>query len=193
MARIDITKIEGYAAMTAEQKIAALEGFDLETPDLSKYVTKDLYDKAASEAATWKKKVRENQTDDERKKQEDKEKDERLKELERRVAISDTTESFINSGYDAENAKKAATALFDRDDKAFFEIQKSVMDSAKAAAVAEKMKSTPEPQMGEVGTGKRDYNKEIAAAQERGDTVLAANLMSQQFAENQNNNNGGNT
>lgn len=29
MAKIDVSKIEGYENMTPEQKIAALEGFDL--------------------------------------------------------------------------------------------------------------------------------------------------------------------
>ena len=35
MAKIDISKIDGYADMTTEQKIAALEAFETEDPDYS--------------------------------------------------------------------------------------------------------------------------------------------------------------
>ena len=42
MAKIDISKIDGYADMTPEQKIAALEAFETEDPDYSGYVIKQL-------------------------------------------------------------------------------------------------------------------------------------------------------
>lgn len=42
MAKIDISKIDGYADMTPEQKIAALEAFETEDPDYSGYVKKDM-------------------------------------------------------------------------------------------------------------------------------------------------------
>ena len=51
--KIDLTKIEGYENMTAEEKIAALEGFDVQQ-DYTGYVRKDLLDKANSEAADYK-------------------------------------------------------------------------------------------------------------------------------------------
>lgn len=52
MPKIDTSKIEGFADMTAEQKLAALESYDIPEPDYSGYVKKDVYDKAASEAAS---------------------------------------------------------------------------------------------------------------------------------------------
>lgn len=52
MAKIDTTKIEGYADMTAEQKLAALEALEVpEEVDLSGYVKKSVFDAKASEAA----------------------------------------------------------------------------------------------------------------------------------------------
>lgn len=52
MAKIDTTQIEGYAEMTAEQKIAALEKMDIpEKVDLTGYVKKSVFDAKASEAA----------------------------------------------------------------------------------------------------------------------------------------------
>ena len=67
MAKIDTSGIEGYAEMTAEQKLAALEGFDIPDPDLSGYVKKDLFDKKASELAAAKKQLGEKMTEDEQK------------------------------------------------------------------------------------------------------------------------------
>lgn len=53
MAKIDTTTIEGYAEMTAEQKLAALEALEVpEAVDLSGYVKKSVFDAKASEAAT---------------------------------------------------------------------------------------------------------------------------------------------
>ena len=52
MATIDTSKIEGYAEMTAEQKIAALEGFKIpDAVDMTQYISKATFDKKASEAA----------------------------------------------------------------------------------------------------------------------------------------------
>lgn len=67
MAKIDISKIDGYADMTPEQKIAALEAFETEDPDYSGYVKKDIFDKTASELAAKKKELNEKLTEDEQK------------------------------------------------------------------------------------------------------------------------------
>ena len=48
MAKIDTAKIEGYADMTAEEKLAALEGYDIPEPDMKGFVTKAQFDKTAS-------------------------------------------------------------------------------------------------------------------------------------------------
>jgi hypothetical protein len=131
------------------------------------------------------------ETEDEKKAEAEREKDEELKALKRRVAISDNAKSFLKSGYDADNAEKAATALYDGDNETFFSIQQSVMESARKSAIADKMNKTPDPDRGEQGTGARDYEKEIETAKEAGNFALAASLMSQQYEENQNN--GGNS
>ena len=67
MAKIDISTIEGYSEMTAEEKLAALEAFELPEPDFTGWVQKDALDKAASEAASYKKQLRENMTAEEEK------------------------------------------------------------------------------------------------------------------------------
>ena len=56
MAKIDVSKIEGYDTMTPEEKLAALESFEYEdnATELERY--KNAVTKANSEAADWKKK-----------------------------------------------------------------------------------------------------------------------------------------
>lgn len=75
MATIDTSKIEGYAAMTAEQKVAALEAFAVpDAVDLTQYVSKATFDKKASEASDYSKQLKAlkdaNLTEEERLKQE---------------------------------------------------------------------------------------------------------------------------
>ena len=65
MARIDVTQIDGYETMTAEEKLAALENFDMPDPDYSGYVRKDIYDKATSDLAKLKKESKVKLTDSE--------------------------------------------------------------------------------------------------------------------------------
>ena len=60
--KIDTSKIQGYADMTAEEKLAALEAYEVDTTG---YVKKDLLDKAASVAAAFMKQLREKLTADE--------------------------------------------------------------------------------------------------------------------------------
>ena len=73
MAKIDVTQIEGYADMTAEEKLKALEAFDVPDPDYSGYVSKEQFDKTASELAAKKKELSEKLSEDERQKQEEQE------------------------------------------------------------------------------------------------------------------------
>ena len=58
MAKIDVSKIEGYAEMSTEDKLKALEAFDIPDPTYSGYVDKKLFDKTASELAEKKKELR---------------------------------------------------------------------------------------------------------------------------------------
>ena len=67
--KIDTTKIAGYAEMSAEEKLKALEEYEIETPhDNGDEVTKlkNALSKANSDAAEWKRQFREKQTEQER-------------------------------------------------------------------------------------------------------------------------------
>ena len=97
--KIDVTKIEGYAEMSAEEKLKALEEFDMPDPDYSGYVKKDLYDKTASELAAKKKELKDKLSDDEREKLERDQKTQELQEsydkLLRESNISKATAKFL--------------------------------------------------------------------------------------------------
>ena len=56
--------IENYDSMTPEEKLAALEAYD---PEKDGFVSKSVFDKASSEAASYKKQLREKQSDEEAK------------------------------------------------------------------------------------------------------------------------------
>lgn len=66
MAKIDTSGIEGFAEMSAEQKLAAVLGLEVpDEVDLSDYVPKAQADKSAAEAANYKKQLAAKMTDDE--------------------------------------------------------------------------------------------------------------------------------
>ena len=157
--KIDLTKIEGYENMTAEEKIAALEGFDVQQ-DYTGYVRKDLLDKANSEAADYKRQLRAAMSEAEKKAADDEEArkamEERLKQLETEKEYADRKAQFIGVGFTEEQASNAAKAMVEGDMNKVFEIQKSVYDGMKASIKAEILKDTPKPPAGD---GKRDITK----------------------------------
>ena len=119
MGKIDTTAIEGYADMTPEQKLAALENLELAEPDYSGYVKKDVFDKTASDLAKLKKESMAKMSEDERAKQERDEELQKLRdrnaELERNVAISVYKAKYLALGYNEALATETAQAWADGD------------------------------------------------------------------------------
>lgn len=187
MAKIDTSTIEGYAEMTAEQKLAALEAFDVpDTPDPNKFVAKSDYDRLktasdnnASEAKSWKEKYNSTLSEAERQKQaaEEAQKatNDRLAELERKDKISTAKDQYIASGFDAALALATAEAEVDgKMDVVRANIAKHIEDT-RAADKDAAMKKTPAPPAGgNPNPGEIDYAAEIAKATEAGDFAKAA-------------------
>ena len=109
-------------------------------------------DKAASEAAEYKKKYNATLSEQERASQEKAEeqarRDERLAELERENSIHRYTESYLDLGYDKESAVKAATAQVDGDVDELFKLQKKIIDEKVLAKEQELYKSMPRAKTG---------------------------------------------
>ena len=104
MAKIDTTQIPGYAEMSAEDKLKALEAFEYDDNAAEVERLKGAVSKANSEAAGWKKKHNELLTEDERKKQEDADAlanmKKELDELRKDKTISEYKAKLIAQGYD---------------------------------------------------------------------------------------------
>lgn len=194
MAKIDVTKIEGFRVdMTPEEKLTLLESYeipDMSTQfDASKFVSKELFDKKASEAAGYSKELKARMTADEQKEAEraakESERDALLESLKRDKSISERKAKYLAFGYDEKLASETASAFADGDmetvDKNHALHIENVRKSERAASLA----GDPKPPAGSApGAAAIDYSKEIAAAQANSDFGTAAMLMRQQQEAN---------
>ena len=147
--KIRTEKIEGYKDMTLEQKLEALENYEVDEPDYSGYVTKEVFDKTASELANSKKQLREKMSADEIKAKEDSDKmvelqskyDALLKESE----ISKNKARLLTLGYEDKLATETAEAIVNGDTDKVFANQKKHLDSVEKRIREEVLTSTPRP------------------------------------------------
>ena len=165
--------IENYENMTVEEKLAALEAYE---PDMSGFVTKAQLDKVASEAASYKKQLREKMSAEEEKAAREAEErtalQARVEELERERTISNYTNSFLSIGYDEALAKETAEALVSGDMDTVFANQRTNVLNREKALRAEILKSTPRPASG--NEPKVDYSGKLADALASGDFTAVA-------------------
>ena len=147
--KIDVTKIEGYDEMSAEQKLAALEGYEMPKADYSGYVKKDVFDKTASELAARKKELNERMSEDEQRAQREQEEREDLQ----RKYDALMTESLTNKhkgklmglGYDETLAEDTAKALVAGDMDAVFKNQHAHQLTVEKRIRGEVLRDTPRP------------------------------------------------
>ncbi len=152
MAKIDVSKIEGYADMTAEQKLAALEAYEISAPDYSGYVKKETFDKTASELAEIKRKHNAMLSEEEQKKQAI---EEELNTLRKQVAdmgkrelISSHKAKFLAMGYDEALAIATAEAMANGETDKVFANQKKFLETHDKSIKAELLGKTPKPKSG---------------------------------------------
>lgn len=174
--KIDISKIEGYENMSAEEKLAALEGYDFDTSGL---VSKATLDKATGEAAEWKRKYNSTLSEAEQAKiaaeEARKATETRLAELERKDKISTTKDQYIASGFKPDLALATAEAFVDgKMDVVLANVTKHAADAAKAATDAALHQTPPPPASGNGNPGSVNYDDKIAKATESGNFAEAA-------------------
>lgn len=176
MAKIDVSTIEGYSEMSAEEKLAALEALELPEPDFTGWVKKDALDKATSEAASYKKQLREKMSAEEEKAEREAEERAallaRVEELEHERTINSYVNSYLAMGYEESLAKSTAEALVSGDMETVFDNQRSFALAREKALRAEILKSTPRPAGG--SEPKVDYSGKLAEAQASGDFTAVA-------------------
>ena len=144
-------EVSTEAKTTDEQPTASVEE-QLQKLMVENAKMKRAMDRAASEAADYKKKynatLSEKEQADMAKAEEQARRDERLAELERVNSIHEFTENFLDLGYDKETATKAATAQVDGDIETLFKLQKKVMDERVLAKEQELMRDIPRARTG---------------------------------------------
>ena len=163
MAKIDTTKIEGYEEMTPEEKLAALEAYEIEdssSSELERY--KNAVSKANSEAAEWKKKHNALLSEEEQNKLAAEEELSNIREeldtLRREKVESDNRARLIALGYDETLAADTAKAIADGDTDKVFAYQKQHQEALEAKIRADILKDTPRPPAG--GAGSAEITKE---------------------------------
>lgn len=149
MAKIDVSKIEGYADMSAEDKLKALEAYNVPDPDYSGYVSKEQFDKTASELAAKKKELRDRLSEDEAAKLKEKEERENMqKELEalrHESVVSKNKAQLVALGYEEALANETAEAMANGKIETVFANQKKHLEAFEKKVRAEALKNTPKP------------------------------------------------
>lgn len=147
--KIDVSKIKGYADMTAEEKLKALENMDLPDVDYSGYVKKEVFDKTASELASKKKELTAKLSEDEKAKQEELEAREELQKkydmLLHKSIVSENKAKLLGLGYDEKLADDTAEAMANSDIAKVIENQAKHLESFEKKIRAEALKDTPKP------------------------------------------------
>ena len=150
--RIDTAKIEGYAEMSAEDKLKALEEFEFDAPapkDSSDEVNKlkTALSKANSDAAEWKRQFREKQTEAERAEAERAEREkaveDELRTLRRDKTVSGYQAQCLALGYTQELALRAAEAMADNDAAAIMACQQEFLDAKQKELEAAALNKQP--------------------------------------------------
>ena len=169
MAKINTSAIDGYENMSAEEKLAALEALDI--PDVDKM--KSALDKATSEAAGYKKQLRERMNEDEAKAAREAEEREamrtELEQLRAEKVIDQNTAKFLGLGYDEKLARETAKAMAAGDNEAVFKNHAKFIADREKALKAEILKSTPTPPAGDGAEkiGKEDVQKMTLAEKQK--------------------------
>lgn len=159
MAKFDTNSIEGYADMTPEEKVAALESFEYDDNANSLAQMKASFDRASKEAADWKKKHNQLLSEDERKQQEREDAmktlQEELSALKREKASSQHKANALGLGMDDALATATAKALVDGaesgDYGSLFKTLQKFLTAHDHAKEVEFLQKTPRPADGEGG------------------------------------------
>jgi hypothetical protein len=179
MAKIDTSKITGYAEMSAEDKLKALEAFEYEDNAAELEKQKAAVSKANSEAAEWKRKHNALLSEEDKKKQEQEDKfasmEKELSELREAKSASEYKAKLIGLGYAEDLATTTAKAMVAGDTMTVLANQQKFLDEFAKQVKADALKKTPKPTPGAGGgTGEMDYAKKIEEARTNGDFAAVA-------------------
>lgn len=150
--KIDVSKIEGFDEMSAEDKVKAVLAYEFEepkAPDTSAEINKlkAALSKANSESADWKRQFREKQTEQERAEAERTENEKALREelatLKRDKVLSEYAKQCMAIGYDANLATECAEAMADGRMNDVFAIQQRFLEAKQKEIEANALNKQP--------------------------------------------------
>ena len=144
------TRIEGYADMTAEEKLKALEELEIEAPKDNHETVEKLQaalNAASADASRWKKELREKQTEAERAEAERAEREkaveDELRTLRRDKTVSGYVAQCLALGYDKDLALRAAEAMADNDAAAIMACQQDFLEAKQKELEAAALNKQP--------------------------------------------------
>jgi hypothetical protein len=145
--KIDTAKIDGYAEMSAEDKLKALEAYEFAEPTNDAEKLKAALNKASSEAAEYKRALREKQTEQEREAAERAEREKatmtELETLRKERDIDRLEKQYLSAGYSPELAAVAAKAQADGDTASVLKVQMDYLEAQKKAIEAAALSKQP--------------------------------------------------
>lgn len=181
--------------MTADEISEALETKKVGNNESEITRLKNALNKANSEAAEYKKQIRQNQSEEDRKAAEQKEEYEKIMkenaDLKRSMNISAQKAKLIGLGYEEKLAEETATAMIDGDVEKIVFNQGIFLEEVKKNQTVTQMKNTPRPAAGgsDGDNGEAmNYDDLISKAQAEGNWANAAyyqRLKAMNEAENQ--------
>lgn len=171
MAKIDTKSIENFESMSAEEKLNALLAYEFEAPKADESAelknVRNALNKASSEAAEYKRALREKQSEAERAEADRMENERKLQEelasYRNKERISTYQAKLMAAGYDADTASVMAKALPDGVSDDYFAVNKTFLDNQKQVLLSEALDRQPKPSVGTPPTMSDAEKSELAA------------------------------
>lgn len=160
--KIDVSSIEGFESMSAEDKVKALMGYEFEDNSETLKATQDALDKqkkatdkASSEAADFKKKLRDKMTADEQAEADRQAEIEKLKnenaEFKKQSQLAQFKTQALSMGYSEELATKRANAMLESNFVEMANIDKQFLELHDKEVQAKAVENTNQPPAGGKG------------------------------------------
>ena len=160
--KVDVSKIDGYSEMSAEDKIKALEAFEFEAPkqtdDGEVKRLKEALSKSNSEAASWKRQLHEKMSEAEKadadRKEREQQIEEELKNLRKDKTIATLEKAYLAAGYPADLAAASAVAQAEGDTDTVLKNQMAYLSETRKKLESEALNKQPPLSVGNPPAGK---------------------------------------
>lgn len=171
---LDVSKIEGYESMSAEDKVKALESFEYEDNAAELEKLKNAVSKSNADAKSWKDKYNAKLSDEDKQKealeeakqqeaQKFKELEDKYNELMKSSTLKEHTLSLNGLGFDDKLAADTAAAIVDGDAAKLFKNMKTFLEGFRKSVEKELMDKNPGVN-GNGGQNKEEADKAVEFA-----------------------------